>query len=215
MGLSPLGNTLIGEMISHGMIIDVDHMSARSKMDTFTACEEIGYPVVAGHVGFVEISNGDKNHEGQLLPAEVERIRAMGGMVGVILHQGDLHDIDTWRGPNQTVVDHISGNTSNTMAQAYLYAVSKMKGGPVAFGTDYNGFAGLPGPRFGPDNSPGGKTGPATPPGKARLPVHGPRHGGATSPRASSAKRRSPSAMTARLTWGCCPTWSPSSRRWA
>jgi microsomal dipeptidase-like Zn-dependent dipeptidase len=169
-GLTTLGNSLISEMIAHGMVIDIDHMSARSKADTLTMCEAAHYPVVAGHVGFVEISNGDKNHEGQLLPSEVERIRAVGGMVGVILHQGDLHDIDTWRGSNQTVVDHISGNTSNTMVQAYMYAVAKMMGGPVAFGTDYNGFAGLPGPRYGPDNSPGGKTGPPTPPGKLAYP---------------------------------------------
>jgi len=40
--------------------------------------------------------------------------------------------------------------------QAYLYAVSKMRGGPVGFGTDLNGFAGLAGPRFGDEACPGG-----------------------------------------------------------
>ena len=65
-------------------------------------------------------------------------------MLGVILHQGTLDEIDTWRGPGQTVVEHVSGNTTNTVIQAYQYAVAKMQGGPVAFGTDDNGFAGLP-----------------------------------------------------------------------
>ena len=73
-GLTSLGKSLIRGLIAHGMVIDVDHMSARSKADVFDICEAAKYPVVAGHVGFVEISNGDKSHEGQLLPAEVERI---------------------------------------------------------------------------------------------------------------------------------------------
>jgi microsomal dipeptidase-like Zn-dependent dipeptidase len=94
-GLTGLGKTLIREMIARGMIIDVDHMSARSKADTFDICEAAHYPVVSGHTGFAEISHGDKSHEGQLLPEELERIRRLGGMVAVIPHQGNLDEIDT------------------------------------------------------------------------------------------------------------------------
>jgi microsomal dipeptidase-like Zn-dependent dipeptidase len=158
-GLTSLGKTLIREMTRLGMIIDVDHMSARSKADTFDICEETGYPVVAGHAGFVEISHREKAHEGQLLPSEIERIRGLGGMLGVIPHQGRLGDIDSWVGPGQTRVPHTCGNSSNTLLQAYLYAASKMQGGAVAFGTDFNGFAGLPGPRFGNDKCNGGSIG--------------------------------------------------------
>ena len=147
-GMTNLGKTLIHEMIARGMIIDVDHMSARSKADTFAICEAEAYPVVSSHTGFVEISRGEKRHEGQLLPEEIERIRRLGGMVAVIVHQGKLDEIDTWQGPGQPVIPHTRGNTSNTLVQAYLYAVSKMQGGPVGFGTDFNGFAGLPGPRY-------------------------------------------------------------------
>jgi microsomal dipeptidase-like Zn-dependent dipeptidase len=158
-GLTSLGKLLINGLIKRRMIIDVDHMSARSKADVFEICEAAMYPgVVASHIGLTAISNGEKNHEGQLLPAELDRIRDLGGMVGVILHQGDLNDIRTWPGPG-TSVPHVSGNTSNTVVQAYLGAVAGMRGGPVAFGTDFNGFAGLPGPRFGADASPGGSTG--------------------------------------------------------
>jgi microsomal dipeptidase-like Zn-dependent dipeptidase len=159
MGLTELGKTLIREMIARGMIIDVDHMSAKSKSDTLDICEAAKYPVVSGHTGFVEISRGDKAHEGQLLAAEIERIRALGGMVAVIVRQGTLAEISTCKEPGQAIVPHISGNTSNTLVQAYLYAIAKMKGGPVGFGTDFNGFAGLPGPRFGPEAAPGGATG--------------------------------------------------------
>jgi microsomal dipeptidase-like Zn-dependent dipeptidase len=160
LGLTDLGKTLIREMITRGMIIDVDHMSAKSKSDTFEICEVAKYPVVSGHTGFVEISRGDKAHEGQLLASEVERIRVLGGMVSVIVRQGNLDEITTCRAPGQATIAHTSGNTSNTLVQAYLYAISKMKGAPVALGTDFNGFAGLPGPRFGPDAAPGGSTGP-------------------------------------------------------
>jgi microsomal dipeptidase-like Zn-dependent dipeptidase len=159
-GLTARGKTLIREMIARGMIIDVDHMSARSKGDTFDICEAADYPVVSGHTGFVDISNGDKRHEGQLLAEEIERIRTLGGIIAPIVHQGDLNQINTWRGPDQTVVEHTCGNTSNTIIQAFLYAVSKMQGGAVGLGTDFNGFAGLPGPRFGADASPGGHIGP-------------------------------------------------------
>jgi microsomal dipeptidase-like Zn-dependent dipeptidase len=160
-GLTDLGKTLIRELITRGMIIDVDHMGARSKADTLDICEAADYPVVAGHTGFIEISRGDQRNEGRLLPEEVERIRRLGGMIAVIVHQGNLDQIVTWHGPGQRVIEHTSGNTSNTLVQAYLYASAKMQGGPVGFGTDFNGFAGLPGPRFGPDASPGGRTGPA------------------------------------------------------
>ncbi|MBA2715418.1 MAG: membrane dipeptidase [Rubrobacteraceae bacterium] len=156
-GLTGLGKTLIREMISRGMTFDVDHMSARSKADVFDICEAADYPVLSGHTGFIEMCIGEKRHEGQLLPEEVERIRKLGGMVAINVHQGDLEQIAAWQGPNgQAVVPHTCGNTSNTVVQAYLYAVSKMQGAPVALGTDLNGFAGLPGPRHGPEQCPGG-----------------------------------------------------------
>jgi microsomal dipeptidase-like Zn-dependent dipeptidase len=159
-GLTKLGKTLTREFIERGMIIDVDHMSARSKADTLEICEEMGYPVVAGHVGFVEISRKEKSHEGQLLPSEVERIHRLGGMVAVIVHQGDAGEITTWQGPGQPLIPHTCGNSSNSIVQAYLYAISKMPGVPVGLGTDFNGFAGLPGPRFGPESCRGGLIGP-------------------------------------------------------
>jgi microsomal dipeptidase-like Zn-dependent dipeptidase len=143
-GLTELGKSLILEMIARGMLIEVDHMSARSKADTFAICERANYPVVSGHTGFVDISLADKRHEGQLTAAELERIRALGGMVAVIPKQGGLDEITTWVGPGQTRIPHTSGNTSESVAQAYLYGVSKMQGGPIGFGTDFNGFAGRP-----------------------------------------------------------------------
>jgi microsomal dipeptidase-like Zn-dependent dipeptidase len=157
LGLTDLGRTLIKEMIARGMIIDIDHMSANAKSDTFDVCEAARYPVVSGHAGFCEISRGAKNHEGQLREDEIARLRGLRGMVAVIPSQGNLDDISTWDASGGTVVPHMCGGTSNTFAQAYLYAISKMSGLPVGIGTDLNGFAGQPGPRFGAEACPGGQ----------------------------------------------------------
>jgi microsomal dipeptidase-like Zn-dependent dipeptidase len=169
-GLTTLGTSAIRAFMNRGVIIDTDHMSELAANQTLDLAEAASYPVVSGHTGFVEISQGSKANEGNLSAARVERIRKGGGMVGVIPNQGKLDEIRTWAGPGQTVVKHECGNSSETVAQAYLYAVSKMQGGPVAFGTDMNGFAGLPGPRHGPDACPGGKAANASTPSRVAYP---------------------------------------------
>lgn len=150
-GLSATGKLLIREMIVRGMIIDVDHMSRRTRGDTLEICEELNYPVVSGHTGFVDISKESKRHEGNLTLAELERIRNLRGMVNIIVHQGGRDEIETFTSPGQTQIEHTCGNSSNTLIQAYKYAIAKIPGRGVGFGTDLNGFAGLLGPRFGKD----------------------------------------------------------------
>src|SRR5712691_762526 len=49
LGLTPLGEFLIREMIRLGMIIDVDHMSLRAADRALAIAESLSYPVVAGH----------------------------------------------------------------------------------------------------------------------------------------------------------------------
>lgn len=154
-GLSGLGKSLIRGLIARGMVIDVDHMSAFAKADTFDICEELDCPVVAGHTGFIGVSLGEKRHEGQLTDAEVERIRNLGGMVAPIVRQGRIDEIGA--ADAGIALPHTCGATSNSFAQAYLHAVNRMAGAPVGLGTDFNGFAGLPGPRFGPEACPGGR----------------------------------------------------------
>lgn len=155
-GLTELGKSLIRAMIRAKVFIDVNHMSALAFNDTLTIAEDYNYPVVAGHTGFLDISRDDSRHEGNLKADQLERIRRLGGMVGFILHQGELEEIATYRGGPVTV-EHLCGNSSETAAQAYLYAIAQMQGGPVGIGSDFNGFAGLPGPRFGPEACPGGR----------------------------------------------------------
>lgn len=152
-GLSALGGELLHSLMANGIMIDVDHMSQHSRANTLDLVEQYGYPVVSGHSGFVDMCHGGKRHEGQLTGQEVERVYLGGGMVAPIIRQGSVAEIDTWRGGG-TVVEHVQGETSNSWVQAYRYAAAKAAGGPVGLGTDFNGFAGLPKPRFGPDAAP-------------------------------------------------------------
>ncbi|MGH3998670.1 MAG: membrane dipeptidase, partial [Pseudonocardiaceae bacterium] len=154
-GLTDLGKALIRGLINRGIVIDIDHMSAYAKADTFDICEQLDCPMVSGHSGFIDISLGEKRHEGQLTDAEVGRIRNLGGMVNPIVRQGGLTEIRA--AGTDAPLPHVCGASSNSFAQAYLYALDKMAGAPTGIGTDFNGFAGLPGPRFGSDACPGGR----------------------------------------------------------
>jgi microsomal dipeptidase-like Zn-dependent dipeptidase len=157
LGLTNLGEFLVKEMMSKHMIVEVGHMSALAVNRTLDIAEALKYPgVVSGHTGFFDVSLRQAGHEGNLTGAQVERIRHLGGMVGVLARLGNLHEISTWRGLGATAVAHQCGNTTETWAQAYLYAIEKMGNTPVAFGSDFNGFNGLPGPRFGREQCPGG-----------------------------------------------------------
>jgi microsomal dipeptidase-like Zn-dependent dipeptidase len=149
-GLSDVGLALLHSLMAYGMVIDVDHMSQRSRSQTLDLVERYQYPVVSGHSGFIDICHGAKRHEGQLTGAEIERIYSGGGLVAPIIRQGDRDEVDTWRGAG-TVIEHVQGMTSNSWVQAYRYAAEKAAGAAVGLGTDFNGFAGLPRPRFGPD----------------------------------------------------------------
>ena len=157
-GLTGLGEILVRQMMRKKMIVDVDHMSALTADRVLTIAEGERYPVVAGHTGLIASSRGQepgnpdrtgaKRHEGQKTAAQVQRIRALGGLVAPILHQGSVDEV--YYAP-QGALDDCS-QSSKTWAQAYLAAVDAM-GGPAAaavgLGSDFNGLAGEPGPRFG------------------------------------------------------------------
>lgn len=75
---------------------------------------------------------------------EVEAVRRLGGMVNPITHQ---HDVRRAEGSGD---GNDCEGASTSWLQAYVYAVERMGGAGVGFGTDFNGFAQEPLPRFGP-----------------------------------------------------------------
>lgn len=140
-GLDPLGEQLISELMAKKMIIDIDHQSKKSRTRTLELAVAAQYPVVAGHAWFYGLMKGNAKHEGVLLDQQLKTIRQLGGMVGLLNNQADhLDDQTSFPGSKLT---YGCGKSIENWAQAYLYA-QKTGPGPVAFGSDLNGFAGQP-----------------------------------------------------------------------
>ena len=149
-GLTDHGQTLIDELMRLGMVIDIDHMSQKAAAETLERAKALGYPLVATHAAFRDLAlpAGETSDvrkvatEALQTAATIEDIRALGGMIAPILNQGEV------RTHGDRVANDCAGS-SKSWAQAYLYAVERMGGQGVALGSDVNGLAGLPGPRFG------------------------------------------------------------------
>jgi microsomal dipeptidase-like Zn-dependent dipeptidase len=151
LGLEPVGGEALKLLMKAKMLIDVDHMSAKARQAALGLMSSCGYPgVISGHSGFVSLNRGQKLHEGQLTDADVKGILGQGGLLSPILHQGARDEIKAYG----TKVPNDCGASAKSFAQAYLYAVDAMKANQrtplaVGFGSDLNGFAGMPTPRFG------------------------------------------------------------------
>jgi microsomal dipeptidase-like Zn-dependent dipeptidase len=166
-GLSTFGKAAVRELMRAGLVIDVDHMSDKSFADALDIAEELSYPaMVASHAGFNAINRKHQSHEGQLTREEYARMVKLGGMVALITGQGEtLDDVAEYVRPQpnylypgaHTRIAHQCGRSSQTFAQAYLYAIDNTpKTSAVAIGSDFGGPLLQPGPRFPPDSCLGG-----------------------------------------------------------
>lgn len=168
-GLNAYGVVLLEEMMARGMIIDIDHMSEKSTDTALGMAEKNNYPVMCSHSWFRDLlysadtefdnvkhelyGTSDVHkvaHEAGKRTDQIERVGKLGGIVAPILNQGDIAGLK--RGMPELVdkIPEPSAGSSTSWAQAYLFAVAKMGGKGVAIGSDINGAAGLPAPRFGP-----------------------------------------------------------------
>src|SRR5262249_29421816 len=152
LGLFPLGKILIEKLMQKGMLIDVDHMSARAFDETLAMAEASNpkYPVVAGHVLAFDLHDQAIRHERMLTRAQLERIRGVDGMIAAML-KDDVQDTDKKGQKHNVAYGSIADDcrhSSKTFAQAYEYAVDVMRG-PVAFGSDFNRIAWQYGLAFG------------------------------------------------------------------
>jgi len=167
-GLNEYGVVLLEEMMRRGLIIDVDHMSEKATDTALTMAEENHYPVICSHSWFRDLlfsgeSEFDKvkgehygtsdvhkvAHEAGKRGDQIERIGRLGGVVAPILFQGDIAGLKRCMPELATKIPEPCASSSTSWAQAYLYATVKMGGRGVAIGSDINGAADLPGPRFG------------------------------------------------------------------
>lgn len=144
-GLSPLGRQLIGKLMARRMIIDVDHQSLRTRTDTLALAQAAGYPVVAGHAWLSTLMNTGHRHEGTLTAQQQDSIYALGGLIGVLTNPADHLDelADTLDARGAPRLPQHCGKSVETLAQVVLEA-GRRGLGPVAFGSDLNGFAGQP-----------------------------------------------------------------------
>jgi microsomal dipeptidase-like Zn-dependent dipeptidase len=167
-GLNHYGEVLLEELMARGMIIDVDHMSEKATDAALALAESNHYPMICSHAWFRDLlfsahvefdtvkhehyGTSDVHkvaHEAGKRGDQVERIGSLGGMVAPIINQGDIAGLRRGLPEQAGKIPRPSAGSSTSWAQAYIYAVSKMNGRGVAIGTDINGAAGLPGPRFG------------------------------------------------------------------
>lgn len=166
--LNQYGVILLEEMMKRGMLIDIDHMSEKSTDAALDLAEAHRYPVMTSHSWFRDLLfSGDNEfkpeegsdydtssvhkvaHEAGKRGDQVERIARLGGMVSPIMNQGDIAGLRQAMPELAEKIRASCGGSSTAWAEAYLYALAKMGGKGVAIGSDINGAACLPGPRFG------------------------------------------------------------------
>jgi microsomal dipeptidase-like Zn-dependent dipeptidase len=159
VGLTPLGKFLIEELTTRGMLVDTEHMSWKALDDTLAIVEARRYPVVASHVGPFDLKADGFQNEQVRRTDQLRRMLAVGGMLGVIYGVGveeyapsktarvqvpiSCGGADRWATPICTCAI-LAGDGG-------LAGTGDRLGGRVTIGSDWNGFAGWPGPRFGPE----------------------------------------------------------------
>jgi len=155
-GLTAYGEEYLDQLMSHGMIISVDHMGEKVLDRVLTLAEQRHYPVLSDHSGFRDLAwragatsaHGKLPHESLKKRADVQRIYALGGMTAPILIPDDNQAYATRDG---LAVANDAPGSSRSWAQNYLYALDFAgRDGFVAMATDYTLLA-KPSPRFGVD----------------------------------------------------------------
>jgi microsomal dipeptidase-like Zn-dependent dipeptidase len=155
-GLTPLGEGFLRRLMRGGLLVDVDHMSERMTDAVLALAEAADYPVLSTHTTFRALafdagqtSRIEKRaHEGMKSTAHAQRILQGGGVLAPMTNQYDVR-----QAPGSPVANDCA-RSSRTFAQAYHFATTLQRTvggrGGVALGTDFNGLAQQPGPRFGP-----------------------------------------------------------------
>jgi microsomal dipeptidase-like Zn-dependent dipeptidase len=172
-GLSAAGTVLLLELWRRGMLVDVDHMSARAIGTAFSLAERFGVPMISSHCWLRAITldrsaqgmpadwwrrwdgrTPDRysqpawpmvRHEGMRTDEEVRRLAALGGIVAPIMRQPAVVKPDQLRAVRDEGVE--LAFTTTAVAAAYLHVVDLLgTDAAVALATDMNGFAQSPAP---------------------------------------------------------------------
>jgi microsomal dipeptidase-like Zn-dependent dipeptidase len=143
-GLTTAGAAFIKAMMKRGMLIDVEHMSSQTLWDTLAIAEEVRYPLISSHTAIRDLAVPREPEEGLIegcaheamrTSGELSKLKELGGVLGLGGHVGLI------RGSKDD-------DDSTSWAVSYWFAVATLGFDSVAIGTDMNGFARTPGPRF-------------------------------------------------------------------
>lgn len=151
LGLTPQGEVALTSMREHGIVIDADHAGQKTRAGMYAYAKKEGIPLAFGHSWYRELAYTDDEtsepaklkNEGTKTAEELETMYGLGGAVAVMANQGDVRSV-----PAAGVVNDCPGS-SKSWLQAYVYAAAHMHGRGVGIGTDFDGLAGQPFPRFG------------------------------------------------------------------
>lgn len=114
-GLTPLGRGVVQRMEQLGMLVDLAHASPQLFADVMDVATK---PVVVSHTGVQAICPGPRN----LTDAQLERIGASGGVVGIGYWDGALCDLDL-----------------HSLTRSIVHAVRIAGEDHVALGSDWDG----------------------------------------------------------------------------
>lgn len=170
LGLNAAGVVFIWNLWRRGIMVDVDHMSMKSKNEALQLAEQFGVPVISSHCWIRHITlsrsaigmpddwwqkwsgGGPQSsqptwpmlrHEGMRTRTDLHRIAALGGMIGTLLRQPAVEKPASLTAVTADGVELMG--TTTAAAAAYLAVVEEL--GPasaVAIGSDVNGLAQLP-----------------------------------------------------------------------
>lgn len=150
VGLTDLGRFLVEELSARGMLIDTEHLGYKSFDDAMDIVERRHYPVLAGHVVPFDLAPKSERTERAKTKAQIQRILNVDGIVAPML--GTSVADRNPGGPNRIAIHcrTTDGGGVDQWANAYLFVrdlAGEKASGHILLGSDWNGFAGWPGPR--------------------------------------------------------------------
>ena len=159
LGLTALGEYLVRRMIDKRMFIDLDHLSFRGVNAVLDIAESEQYPVLATHVGLLDLKEGGNRSERYWTAGQLQRVRDLGGVVAPILIPGEVRAHQENGAP---VIANDCKGSSKEWVQSYLAAVQAMSGSSylvgVGYGSDFNGMTQALAPRFETPGTPADET---------------------------------------------------------
>jgi microsomal dipeptidase-like Zn-dependent dipeptidase len=170
-GLTDAGRVLLLNLWRRGILVDIDHMSLKTKEAVLSFAEQLGVPVVSSHCSIREITldraeiglpdnwwskwDGENpsaqpvwpalRHEGMRSDHDLLRIARLGGIAAPLLRQPAVRKPKELRNALSDGPELMG--TITAAAAAYLHVVSVLGSkASVAIGSDVNGLAQLPTP---------------------------------------------------------------------